>query len=183
MLDFDELNSLVSEKYEEAETQDDLVDEALDILINIYLMGAEAVEDMLDYQLDMGKSISDMQNTIYLPIEGKTFEDRIREYAEVGDLPAIQKVMATEGHRIYNASSNNMAEAIANDSGRNVGKKWVTMKDDRVRDTHDYLDGMVVPLNEKFYTYNNNATYYPGQFGIAEEDINCRCAISYIWTP
>ena len=56
-------------------------------------------------------------------------------------------------------------------------KTWKSMKDDKVRDTHDYLDGMTVGFDEDFYTYNGDHAKYPGLFGVPEEDVNCRCLV------
>ena len=59
----------------------------------------------------------------------------------------------------------------------NITKHWVTMRDDKVRDTHDYLEGTEVPFNEDFYTYNGDHAPFPGMFGVPEEDVNCRCIV------
>ena len=53
------------------------------------------------------------------------------------------------------------------------------MLDDRVRDTHDYLEGVEVGLDDEFYTYLGNKAMFPGQFGVAEEDVNCRCWVTF----
>ena len=51
-------------------------------------------------------------------------------------------------------------------------------RDDKVRDTHMELDGQVVDVNEKFVVPSTgNSTESPAAFGIAEEDINCRCTL------
>ena len=53
------------------------------------------------------------------------------------------------------------------------------MGDEKVRDLHDYLDGMTIPIDAEFYTYNGDHAYYPSQFGVAEEDCNCRCWVTF----
>lgn len=55
-------------------------------------------------------------------------------------------------------------------------KEWLATEDSHVRDTHKGLDGEVVGINEEFVTENGSAQF-PGDFGIPEEDINCRCGI------
>jgi len=55
-------------------------------------------------------------------------------------------------------------------------KQWVATLDDRVRDTHLDLDGEIVPLGEPF-TAGGYSAQNPGEFGIASQDINCRCTI------
>jgi hypothetical protein len=53
---------------------------------------------------------------------------------------------------------------------------------DEVRPSHDALDGLVVELDQPFvipvgHANSGASAMYPGDFGIAEEDINCRCTI------
>jgi len=59
----------------------------------------------------------------------------------------------------------------------NVKQKiWVTQQDGRVRKSHRKLDGQIVPKKDRFrIPGTNRRAMGPGQFGIAEEDINCRC--------
>ena len=47
------------------------------------------------------------------------------------------------------------------------------------RDTHTYLDGVVAPIDGEFYSFMGGSTQYPGQWGIAEEDVNCLCWLTY----
>jgi hypothetical protein len=54
------------------------------------------------------------------------------------------------------------------------------MQDDRVRDTHDYLEGMVVPFSSRFYTYDGDSADYPGGFTLPENNIGCRCVVEVI---
>lgn len=56
-------------------------------------------------------------------------------------------------------------------------RRWVTMHDDRVRDTHRAADGQTVGLDEEF-TVGGASLRYPGdRLGPASEVINCRCII------
>jgi hypothetical protein len=58
-------------------------------------------------------------------------------------------------------------------------KTWVTMMDDRVRDTHDYLEGETVGIGEDFYTYDGDHASAPGLFELAENNVNCRCELLF----
>lgn len=53
------------------------------------------------------------------------------------------------------------------------------MEDDKVRDTHDYLEGMSVGIDEEFYTYDGDHALYPGGFENAQNNVNCRCFLTY----
>lgn len=53
-------------------------------------------------------------------------------------------------------------------------RRWIATPDDRTRDTHAALHGVTAKLNEPFISGLASAIA-PGQFGVPEEDINCRC--------
>lgn len=60
-------------------------------------------------------------------------------------------------------------------------KEWISTRDGRARDSHIALDGQRVDLEEPFTIpsgekHSGAKAQQPGGFGIAEEDINCRCA-------
>lgn len=105
-------------------------------------------------------------------IDGKTFRDRITADSTYLD---ILRIIDTEAHWNYNTG---VYDASVNSGVPGLKKRWNTMLDDRVRDTHDYMEGMVVGLHDLFYTYTGDSTMYPGGFGVPEEDINCRCWVT-----
>ena len=87
------------------------------------------------------------------------------------------RIARTEGHRIQNESRFD-AQAKAKQGGANVVKQWDSTLDKRTRPTHQQLDGQIREINEPFeIPSNGRKSMYPGGFGIAAEDINCRCAI------
>lgn len=163
-------------------------DELLSLLVMAYMYGAEEVliastgeeNEPTDIYTEDGNKLAEivdyskLEKTIDQPIDGKTARERIYEYTESGDVEALIKVADTESHRVYNAGSYDAATSLGLST-----KTWVTMNDDRVRDSHDYLEGVTVPIDAEFYTYNGHHTYYPGQFGVPDEDINCRCILWY----
>lgn len=55
-------------------------------------------------------------------------------------------------------------------------KEWLATKDDLTRDAHMALDGVVVGIDETFESEGAQAMY-PGEFGVAGLDINCRCGV------
>mgnify|MGYP000874387456 CR=1 FL=1 len=54
-------------------------------------------------------------------------------------------------------------------------RRWVATRDGRTRETHLALDGAVVGMNERFTSSSGASADYPGGFGVAAEDIQCRC--------
>lgn len=105
--------------------------------------------------------------------DGLTFSDRVQAYAEMGNKSDIIRVVETDGNRIYQSGGNIGAKGIAKT------KTWRTMQDDRVRDTHDYLDGVTVPYDERFYTYDGDSARFPEDFALPSNNVNCRCYCEY----
>lgn len=62
---------------------------------------------------------------------------------------------------------------------RVVEKVWATMEDERVRTTHEFLDGVGVPLDTLFFTIDNDSARYPGDFTKAENNCGCRCWLNF----
>ena len=62
---------------------------------------------------------------------------------------------------------------------RVVEKVWATMEDERVRETHNFLDGVGVPLGTLFVAIDGDSARYPGDFAKAENNTNCRCTLTY----
>jgi hypothetical protein len=62
-------------------------------------------------------------------------------------------------------------------------RTWDTSDDGRERDWHHSMHRQTVGLNEPFTSGKGNQTLEgPGHFGIAEEDIQCRCAVATRFT-
>jgi len=183
MLNFDEINRLeqrirqtplVGMSKQEAE------DWVFDYIVEFSFLAESSVVDDLG---SVKKHISpeQLRDLIDVKIDGKTSSERIGEHIEAlsnKDDPnaaynaekAIQAIAYTEAHRVANG--------VIHEVGRMNGakrKQWQTMKDDRVRDTHEYLEGTVVPLNADFYSYTGAHGPYPGAFHDPAEDVNCRC--------
>jgi len=163
-------------KQRELTNSKDVIDSVFDLLVLSYVYGNRAAN--LDLDSDYTVDRDRLADAVYKRYEGKDFSDRIREYmteTENGALTdeaieKIQRVIETDSHRCYNEGMFEVAET----SG--ASKTWVTMLDDRVRESHDLLQGVTVPWNERFYTALGSALY-PGGFGVPEEDCNCRCEI------
>ncbi|MBD5468891.1 MAG: hypothetical protein HDR21_12155 [Lachnospiraceae bacterium] len=88
------------------------------------------------------------------------------------------RIARTEGHRIANESDMDaMRDAVA--AGADVVKEWNSTLDDVTRSTHRELDGQVRELDEPFEIPSTGSrAMYPGGFGIAKEDIHCRCCMN-----
>lgn len=192
LMPFDELNTfrqMVTEYKTEPLTNDErerLRDDIWEyiefLLIEAYTYGnVQAMQDLGLLDKDPADIINPdvMEQTINERIADKTYKDRIREYLDDEDstIEDFQRVAETDATRVYNAGVVDGGKA----SGvPGVMKQWITMDDDRVRATHDYLSEMVVPLENDFYTYDGDHARAPGLFALPENNINCRCTLQLI---
>lgn len=116
----------------------------------------------------------------------RTMANRISEVLDKDYRKAI-RIARTEVHRVREAGFNDSATEIDNvlqngSTGIRLIKLWKTMKDERVRDgeaDHVRMEGQAVLADEKFTLSNGAKTVAPGQSGYANQDINCRCYVSY----
>lgn len=87
-------------------------------------------------------------------------------------------IARTEGHRVTSEAEMDCL-AAAKEKGADVVKEWVSTLDSVTRETHVELDGQVRELEEAFVIPSSGAkAMYPGGFGIAKEDVNCRCCMN-----
>ena len=180
LMPFDELNRLEAAlpEYMNRENKskadlDSLLDMLEDLFLLSYANGVASANLMLGS--DISADVSDVQDTVDRKIAGETWRDRVRDYYSNGGTEAdIVRVMETETHRDYNEAALTTARKAGAKS-----KTWMTMMDDRVRETHDYLQSMTVGIDEEFYTYDGDHAYAPGGFELAENNVSCRCTLIF----
>ena len=183
----------------------DRIDEILEMLIMAYMFGNESANTMLfgpdivdtidpdEPNRPVRIDVDDMEKSVFRDIAGKDWEQRVSEYydSDSGTVDDVIRVVDTDMNRVYNDSVLDVGEKAnagrvewsnedlpAPDTKDRVMKTWVTMADDRVRDTHDYLEGMTVPVDGRFWTFDSDYARYPGDFQLPQNNINCRCRIS-----
>lgn len=66
----------------------------------------------------------------------------------------------------------------AKESGVAKRKEWLSSGDERVRKSHEHIDGEVVGINQKF----SNGLHFPAEYEAnkPEETIHCRCTLVYL---
>lgn len=104
-----------------------------------------------------------------------SYSEIARNISNVSKAPLsrAKAIAYTEGHRIQQASTYD-AQQEAISKGANVVKQWDSTLDGATRPTHRHLDGQIREVDEPFEADGKQAMY-PGDFGRAEEDCNCRC--------
>lgn len=86
------------------------------------------------------------------------------------------RIAQTEGHRVQNEARFYGIQK-ADEMGAEVVKEWDSTLDSRTRPTHQGLDGTIIPVDEYFVSSSGAEALYPGGFGVASEDIRCRCQV------
>ena len=180
ILPFDELNRFDSEIRErfgnntlQKRDEEDIIDELLDLFLLAYAMGNSVTNDNLSS--DYSPPVDDVMKVVDAKVAGKTWRERVEDYfANGGTGEDIARIADTETHRIANTAALDTAKYAGAKS-----KTWITMLDDRVRDTHDYLEGETVGINDDFYTYDGDHASAPGLFELAENNVNCRCELLF----
>ena len=84
-----------------------------------------------------------------------------------------------ESQRASQRASSGMRGVQPIPGARVVEKVWATMEDERVRTTHEFLDGVGVPLDTLFFTIDGDSARYPGDFTKAENNCGCRCWLNF----
>lgn len=122
-----------------------------------------------------------------------TMAKRIAESLD-GDYMKSIRIVRTETHRVretgFNDAATDVNEALKQGkSGYVMTKTWHTMQDERVRPAnakgkarkynHIKMDGVTIPQDELFVLPSGATCKAPSQTGVAGEDINCRCYLSY----
>lgn len=204
--DFDELNTirldLGAAVYDMAQGRrfdrkrcEDII---FDLLTMAYAWGIEKAGIDFDTPIPINRDME--HDSIYRPTAGKDFAERINEHVDAANeavetggeditniatrlINELAVVGDTEAHRVLNEAMLDAAEVYAaGHPDKTVMKTWVTMNDDRVRDTHWYLEGVTTERNGLFFTYDGDNAQAPGGFMYPENNINCRCTLRFTTT-
>ena len=126
----------------------------------------ETTWNRLKEQLQLGLDAGEGTDLLAQRVEA-VMGDRIRSSA--------QTIARTETTTAYNAAT---VESYKQ-SGVVGGKRWLAALDERTRETHVEAHDQVVGIEENF-TVGGSEGPAPGEIGVAEEDINCRCTITAV---
>lgn len=175
LLKFDEIERLADGYIDSLpDSFDELISTVEAYLIDMYLEGYASVGYMLSDDVERQPDTNRMMLALSAVIAGETLYDRLRGYYENNDAEGIKTVIDTEAHRMWATG----ADDRATDSGAET-KKWITVGDNRVRDNHNYLEGVTIPVDADFYTPDGDIGQAPGMFGTAKNNANCRCILKY----
>ena len=171
---FDELHSLVDEiavsseaEYEElsVEERKKRKDKFWDCLWGWLLDGWAA--GLLFVGKD--KDIPDLTSLLnYVYPRGETTSSIFDK--DITDKDKLLVMVEAEANRCFN-------EGVmkAGEGEKGLMKTWETVGDDKVRDTHDFLEGVTIPFDEEFVTIGGDSALAPGGFSEPGNNVNCRC--------
>lgn len=86
-------------------------------------------------------------------------------------------IATNEGNSVFNYQE--YSDAVKAGKKR---KRWVTERDDKVRETHAEVNGLTIPIKEPFVV-GNSLMMFPKDRSLnaeMEQIANCRCTIQYI---
>lgn len=140
------------------------------------------VEDYIN--LNIGNEIMNINTTTEKQVKtiilnslskGDTIKEtaqKIKNITLINSNSRALTIARTESHNAIMGGSFNSALL----SGLGL-KTWNTVADERVRDSHESINGQEQEINKKF----TNGLIYPGDSinGSAKEVINCRCFLTY----
>ena len=178
--ELDEVNPLYSQLLKSVSegaqlNSEEIINECEDFLIAMYLSGLLSTEQM------SGKTVKrpsqdELMNTVYEKIDGETFADRIIKSCGMefpNSAEWLERIFVTDGHRCF---VNGQIYGARQTGGIKV---WDATMDNKTRPTHADLHNTALKLDEYFETPNGKALA-PAMFGVAEEDVNCRCILKII---
>lgn len=90
-----------------------------------------------------------------------------------GALANAMRISRTEINRTMNDAAY-AAQKSAEAQGMDIQKMWVATLDGKTRPVHGRLDGQKQPVDAPFKA-GGFEVQRPGRFGIAAQDVNCRC--------
>ena len=127
-------------------------------------------------QLDF-KASQTLENSLQ---ENKTATQTKKEVKKVydSDFNNANLIAEAKGHRIVEEGKKALAAAVIS-QGIEPTKTWESMEDSKVRPAHNLLNGTTIPIDQDFISENGGKGPAPGQMGVAADDINCRCFLSY----
>lgn len=96
-----------------------------------------------------------------------TIAERLQGTLGAGRAKAVAE---TETHRASQGATQYVYEVLGVPS-----KRWITQRDNRVRDTHRRMDTQTRLIDQPFKSPSGHTAEFPGGFGVPEEDVGCRC--------
>ena len=179
LLKLDEINLLAALLAEDAasdnpqNSEKEAKEEFFDILLDMYVEGFAGAAYMLGEtdEAAFPGSLTEAQRREITEkkYDGVSIGEKFSEHYEAKDAFAMRDLVNSEAHRCYALGAFQKTKI----AGGTL--TWKTVGDEKVRDTHWFIDGMRVKAGDYFYTFDGDYARFPGDFTKAENNANCRC--------
>ncbi|MFK9119129.1 phage minor head protein [Peribacillus frigoritolerans] len=147
----------------------------------------ESIENEFVY-LTLNKHLEKNRNDVILKlrnvitqglVRGSTYKTMSKSVQEIfeGDVVKANRVVRTESGRVLEKAKLNSA-LHAESKGIQMGKKWNSVGDERVRVKHTALHDVTILVKGDFKIGDDKAQA-PKLFSRPENTINCRCFLTY----
>lgn len=160
--------------------------------INFGLISNEAVKALINKPNISGLSLAEIlgkerfdllirqrQSIVQGFIKGDNYTNIAKGLSETFGISKNRALLIarTEGTRAQ-SEGQNAAHQEAKDQGIEIKRVWIASPGAKqARHYGSVLDGQVEDKNGLFHSEDDNTAAFPGGFGIAAEDCNCRCTI------
>lgn len=117
-------------------------------------------------------------------IQGEDIRDIAKRIGKLTSEPSCAAMLRNARTAYTGAQNAGRIEGLhqAQRLGIKVKKQWLAILDNRTRDSHAYLDGQTVDVDEPFITDTGSRIMYPGDQSAPPEEVwNCRCTLTYIY--
>lgn len=142
-------------------------------LVNAPVAGKRLSKRLYERRNELAKNVTN--NIIQGLFEGKSYAEiakRVSNETEASYKNAM-RIVVTEGGRTSSIAQQSSSEH-ARSLGIDMQKRWLATLDGKTRNDHRDLDGQTVDIDAEF-KINGHSAKQPRMFGVASEDVRCRC--------
>ncbi|MDW5300748.1 MAG: phage minor head protein [Sedimentibacter sp.] len=166
----------------------------MDSNLSFGLMSEEYIKQVIEYPVNgiplskrlYGETLPSMQRQIKATItegliQGYSYKEISRNLSDTMDnsYKKSKVIVRTESGRVRSMARQESVDK-AKELGVDLKKEWISTLDRKTRHSHASMDGQVVETQEEFTSSRGNKAMQPRMFGVAAEDINCRCGCTSV---
>lgn len=145
----------------------------VEMLVNKPVDGTRLSKRLYKHRDELAKNVS--KNIIEGLFAGDSYAKiakRVSDQTEASYRQSL-RIAITEAGRT-NSEASQLSSERAQSLGIDMEKRWLSTLDGKTRSDHRALDGQQVPIDGEF-KINGHSAKQPRMFGVASEDIRCRC--------
>jgi SPP1 gp7 family putative phage head morphogenesis protein len=166
----------------------------MDSNLSFGLMSEEYIKQVIEFPVNgipiskrlYGDTLPSMQRSIKATItegliQGYSYKEIARNLSESMDnsYRKSKTIVRSESGRIRSMARQESIDK-AKELGVDLKKEWISTLDLKTRHSHASMDGQVVGTDEEFTSPRGYRAMQPRMFGVAAEDINCRCGCTSV---